>query len=146
MLDCSRYGGVRSTAKLGNFCNKFTCQKNYRFRTVSSRSLIQIEPGFRFFRLKKKSILDNYLQSLFFMLKLKNSQKRRNINVSKSLTTCYLSQTSSIFYIFRSLSTFCRTWFQLLFCCPVFIFFDFLGCVLLIKIWSLEMNRMWLVS
>ncbi len=31
------------------------------------------------------------------MLKIKNSQKRRNINVSKSLITCYLSQTSSIF-------------------------------------------------
>ncbi|MGU7959204.1 hypothetical protein ACS6Z9_04515, partial [Streptococcus suis] len=42
----------------------------------------------------------------FFMLKIKNSQKRRNINVSKSLMTCYLSQTSSIFYIFRGLSTF----------------------------------------
>ncbi len=49
------------------------------------------------FRLKKKSILDNFLQSFFFMLKIKNSQKRRNINVSKSLITCYLSQTSSIF-------------------------------------------------
>ncbi|RRR33360.1 hypothetical protein EI994_10305, partial [Streptococcus suis] len=49
------------------------------------------------------------LQSFFFMLKIKNSQKRRNINVSKSLITCYLSQTSSIFYIFRSLSTCCKT-------------------------------------
>ena len=57
-------------------------------------------------RLKKKSILENFLQSFFFMLKIKNSQKRRNINISKSLMTCYLSQTSSIFYIFRSLSTF----------------------------------------
>ncbi|MBS8058786.1 hypothetical protein F6P88_05470 [Streptococcus suis] len=60
--------------------------------------------------MKKKSILDNFLQSssifFFFMLKIKNSQKRRNINVSKSLMTCYLSQTSSIFYIFRSLSRF----------------------------------------
>ncbi|HFI0434218.1 TPA: hypothetical protein ACGOWY_001694, partial [Streptococcus suis] len=44
-----------------------------------------------------KSILDNFLQSFFFMLKIKNSQIRRNINVSKSLMTCYLSQTSSIF-------------------------------------------------
>ncbi|AER16686.1 hypothetical protein SSUD9_0437 [Streptococcus suis D9] len=41
--------------------------------------------------MKKKSILDNFLQSFFFMLKIKNSQKRRNINVSKSLMTCYLS-------------------------------------------------------
>ncbi len=49
------------------------------------------------FRLKKKSILDNFLQSFFFMMKIKNSQKRRNINVPKSLMTCYLSQTSSIF-------------------------------------------------
>ncbi|ASW51304.2 hypothetical protein F6P71_01420 [Streptococcus suis] len=57
-------------------------------------------------RLKKKSILDNFLQSFFFMLKIKNSQKHRNINVSTSLMTCYLSQTSSIFYIFKSLSTF----------------------------------------
>ncbi|MFI3069023.1 hypothetical protein, partial [Streptococcus suis] len=28
------------------------------------------------FRLKKKSILDNFLQSFFFMLKIKNYQKR----------------------------------------------------------------------
>ncbi|AER44199.1 hypothetical protein SSUA7_0875 [Streptococcus suis A7] len=57
-------------------------------------------------RLKKKPILDNFFQSFFFMLKIKNSQKRRNINVSKSLITYYLSQTASSFYIFRSLSTF----------------------------------------
>ncbi|EHC02114.1 hypothetical protein SSUR61_1528 [Streptococcus suis R61] len=37
--------------------------------------------------MKKKSILDNFLQSFFFMLKIKNSQKRRNINISKSFIT-----------------------------------------------------------
>ncbi|MBL1124717.1 hypothetical protein F9856_00835 [Streptococcus suis] len=51
--------------------------------------------------MKKKSILDNFLQSFFFILKIKNSQKHRNINVSKSLMTCYLSQTSSIFIFLR---------------------------------------------
>ncbi|MBS8102146.1 hypothetical protein F6P82_11030 [Streptococcus suis] len=60
----------------------------------------------RTFQIEEKVHFGQFSSIFFFMLKIKNSQKRRNINVSKSLITYYLSQTSSIFYIFRSLSTF----------------------------------------
>ncbi len=45
----------------------------------------------------KKSPFWTIFFNLFLYVENKNSQKRRNINVSKSLMTCDLSQTSSIF-------------------------------------------------
>ncbi|AXI67330.1 hypothetical protein DP112_04315 [Streptococcus suis] len=49
------------------------------------------------FQIEEKVHFGQFSSIFFFMLKIKNSQKRRNINVYKSLITCYLSQTSSIF-------------------------------------------------
>ncbi|MBS8055424.1 hypothetical protein F6P62_00865 [Streptococcus suis] len=57
-------------------------------------------------QIEEKVHFGQFSSIFFFTLKIKNSQKYRNINVSKSLMICCLSQTYSIFYIFRSLSTF----------------------------------------